>query len=84
MSPALRITDGQATVEHGVLQVTQQLAEPFALQEIHFIGQTKLVGGQIRAADFDGGGENLGVVALTPAIGETGVGLVRTFEGRVA
>jgi hypothetical protein len=81
---ALRIGRCLAAIDDGVFKVTQQFAEAFLFLVVHFIGQAKLIGRQVRAADFDGGGEDLRKVAFANAIGESRRGFVGAFEGGVA
>lgn len=81
---ALRIDGRLAAVDDGVFEVAQQFAEAFLFLVIHFIGQTELIGRQVRAADFDGGGKDLREVAFANAMGKPRRGFVGAFEGGVA
>src|SRR5262249_62424951 len=85
---ALRVGGGGGAVDDAVLQVAEHLAEPLLLLVVDLVGDAGTpadgAGGLHRAGDLDGGGEDLGVVALAGALGDLGDGAVVALQGGVA
>lgn len=81
---ALRVASGGDAVDHAVLQVAGQLAQPLLLLVVQLVGDGDLPRGQLRAGDLHGRGEDLRVVAPPGSAGKArGLGVV-ALQGRVA
>jgi hypothetical protein len=65
-----------------VLEVAQEFAESLLLLVVQFILDADLRRRELRAADLDRGGEDLGVVLLADAGGEARCGSVVAVPGR--